>query len=135
MDIEIVIRKTAIYSILTLLLTGILLSFVILGEMFFRGIIGYNSVWPAILAVFIIAGIFQPLKNRIQTVIDRLFFKGKYDYRTTLRNLSQKLGTIIELDQLLGYVSQNITDTLKVDQASVYLLEKEKDCYVIKSPH
>jgi len=117
-----------LYSILTALLTAILVLFVVLGEKFFRGIIRYNSIWAIIFAVFIIALIFQPLRDKIQGVVDKLFFKTKYDYRNTLKMLSHTSVSIINLDQLFTLVVKKVCETLKVNKASVYILG-EDECF------
>ena len=130
MDIEIVIRKTAIYSILSAILTGILLSFIVLGEMFFRNAIGYNSIWAAILAIFVISGVFQPLREKIQRTIDKIFFKSKYDYRDILKRLNQTSSSAVDLNHLITIITKIITKTLKADKTSVLL--REGNSFVLK---
>jgi signal transduction histidine kinase len=73
MDINIVIRKGLAYSILITIFTIIYLGIVIVIEKFFQGILGYRSVLISLLFASIIALIFIPLKNKIQSLIDRVF--------------------------------------------------------------
>lgn len=134
MDIKVVIKRTAVYSILTALLTGIFLAFILLGEFIFRGFVGYSSVWLAILAAFVVALAFQPLRGRIQEAVDRLFFKGKYDYRDTLKNLSHASTSIINLDQLISSTSTNVSGALKPEKVSFYLWDKEKGFFQLQTP-
>ena len=129
MDIEVVFRKTAIYSILTALLTGILLSFAFLGEILFRGIVGYNSIWATILAIFTIALIFQPLRDKTQGLIDRLFFKRKYEFRDIIRSLSQTSASTLDLNRLIPLVVKTVSEVFRPERASVFLLEKDKDSF------
>lgn len=132
MNIEIVIKKTAVYSLLTVFITGVIVSVILASEQLFRGITGYGSIWAGIVGAFVIALIFQPLRNKIQEMIDRLFFKGKYDYRNTLKELSRKSASIIELDRLLDLVFRDVTEALKVEKVGIYLLEEEKGSYNIR---
>jgi signal transduction histidine kinase len=76
LDINIVIKRTAVYSILVTLITIAYFTIVYIMELLFRGFIGYKSVpWTlSIIALFIL--IFQPLKNLIQSFVDKYFFKG-----------------------------------------------------------
>ena len=76
MDINIAIKKTAVYSILVTLITIVYFAIVYIMESIFRGFIGYKSIpWTlSVIALFIL--IFQPLKNFIQSFIDRYFLKG-----------------------------------------------------------
>jgi len=133
MNIEVIIKKTAIYSILTAIITGVLISLIVASEMIFRGFLGYNSIWLAILAAFIISLIFQPLRNRIQDFIDKLFFKGSYDYRETLKKLSQTSVSIIELDKLISLFKNQVKNIFKTKKVSLYLYDNDKKGYLNKT--
>ncbi len=76
MDITIVIRKTAIYSIVATIITIAYFILIYVVEGLFRGFMGYKSVpWTlSVIAIFTL--IFQPLKNMVQLFIDKYFFKG-----------------------------------------------------------
>jgi len=78
MDIKIVIRKSLIYSILITLITLIFLTFVIVIEKISQNYIGYQNLLSSIFLSIIIALIFIPLKNKIQTYVDKIFFKGTH---------------------------------------------------------
>jgi len=75
LDINIVIRKGLVYSILIALITAIYLTFVLLIERLFRGFVGYQSIIISLIAAFMIVIVFNPLKNKIQSLIDFLFLK------------------------------------------------------------
>ncbi len=76
MDISIVIKRSIIYSILITVVTMIFLVAVLISEKFFEGVFGYKNILLSILTAVFIAIIFNPLKNRLQGFVDRLFFKG-----------------------------------------------------------
>lgn len=76
MDINIVFRKGLIYSILATLITILYFSIVFLSENLFRGLVGYKSIPLTLAFVTVFIMLFQPLKNRIQSFVDRYFFKG-----------------------------------------------------------
>ncbi len=75
LDLDIIIKKTAVYSILVTLITILYFSIVYIMESIFRGFVGYKSApWTlSVIAIFIL--IFQPLKNLIQSFVDKYFFK------------------------------------------------------------
>ena len=75
MDINIVVRRGLVYSILATLITIIYFTIVFLAENLFRGLIGYKSIPLTLMNVAIFIMLFQPLKNRVQTFVDRFFFK------------------------------------------------------------
>ncbi len=126
MDIEVVIRKTAIYSVLTTLLTAIIVSIVLIGSALFQGITGYSPIWPTILAVLIISLIFQPLRDKIQNMIDKIFFKKEYEYRVALKDLSQSWASISDINQLTKSAAFRVKGVLKAKSAKIYLVDGEK---------
>jgi hypothetical protein len=132
LDINIIIKKTVIYSLITAVLSGVFIAVVYLVESFFRGLIKYQSIWAAILAAFMVAIIFQPLKNKIQEVVNRLFSRNTYDYRDIIKNLSKKSTSVINLNQLLDLVINSISETLKTNKISIYLLRDGDDRYRLK---
>ncbi len=76
MDINIVIKKTAIYSILVTLITVSYFILIYIIESIFRGFVGYKSIYLTIGFLVVFTLLFQPLKNLIQSFIDKYFFKG-----------------------------------------------------------
>ncbi len=120
MDINIVIRKSIVYSILITILTIIYLSAVITTEKLFQGIIGYRSVLFSIVSVSIIAIIFAPLKNKIQSFIDRLFL-GKTPEQIAQENeflrqeilRSEKLKTIATFASGMAHEIKNPLTAIK----------------------
>lgn len=129
MDIEVVVKKTIVYSVLTIFITGLLFFSILLSERYFRHVIGEGSVFTLVVFAFILALIFKPLQERIQTTVDALFFKSKYDYRDILRVLSARTVAIIEIDKLFKIVLNTVRTTLSVDNASIYLLDEHKDLF------
>lgn len=76
MDIEIVIRKGLVYSILVSIFTLTYFLIVICLEKYFHKVIGYHDFGASLIMFTTIAIIFIPLKNRLQSIIDRIFFRG-----------------------------------------------------------
>ncbi len=76
MDLNFVLVKTTVYSILAAFITAIYLTLILLMERFFQGALGYRSIIASLLVGFLIALGFNPLKEFVQRFIDRLFFKG-----------------------------------------------------------
>jgi signal transduction histidine kinase len=83
MDINIVIRKGLVYSILVAVITAIYFIFVMTIGNLFQELVGYQSFVLNLLAIFAIALLFNPLRDRIQHFLDKRFFKG------TLESLAQ----------------------------------------------
>ena len=84
MDIDIVIKKGLVYSLLVAVITAGYLVFVMTIGRAFQGVVGYQPFIINLLAIFIIALLFNPLRDKIQHFLDKRFFKG------TLESLSQE---------------------------------------------
>jgi len=76
MDINIVIKRTAVYSMLVTLITVSYFILIYIVESSFRGFVGYKSISLTIGFLVVFTLLFQPLKNFIQSFIDKYFFKG-----------------------------------------------------------
>ncbi|MFH1875313.1 MAG: ATP-binding protein [Candidatus Omnitrophota bacterium] len=76
MDIDIVIKRTTVYSILVSLITILYFTIIYITELLFRRFVGYKSIPMALGFISLFTLIFQPLKNFIQSFIDKYFFKG-----------------------------------------------------------
>jgi len=133
MDIEVAIRKSVVYASLTASITAIYA--IIVGV--FHGVFGITrfaqgSLLVNAVAAMIIALSFQPLRNRIQRTVDKLFFKDKYDYHKTLKDLSGALTSILSLDRLLNLIVNRVTEIMHIDSGSLMLWDKEAGEFRIK---
>ena len=134
MDIEVIIRRGVIYSFLTALLTGLFVSVVLISERLFRNVTGYSSLWPGIIAAFVIALIFQPLRNNIQNLVDRIFFRTRYDYQKMLGKYSSALAQpMADLDRFSRLAPYLLTKSMKLSGASVMVLDRESHCYTVRA--
>jgi PAS domain S-box-containing protein len=119
MNIRVVIRRSA----------GYLLAFSILGAFFtgglsiFSGLIGRPDVpaWLAAVLALLSAVVFQPLRTRLQTLIDRYFFREPYDYPRIIRQTSRAIAGILNLDDLLQYLCDAINNTVRPEYRAVYI--------------
>ena len=75
MDITIVIRKTAVYSLVATIITLFYFILVYVTETIFRGFMGYKSIPWTLGIIVLFTLVFQPLKNMVQVFVDRIFFK------------------------------------------------------------
>jgi signal transduction histidine kinase len=76
LDIRIVFRRSAVYSLLIACITAMYLVTVLIMERLFQGFFGYRSIFATIIVAFFIAIFFNPLRNRIQAFVDRALFKA-----------------------------------------------------------
>jgi len=124
LDITLVIRKGLVYSSLTALIAGVYLFIVFIFSSAFRSLF-YGSLVPAILVASAIAVAFQPMRDRAQLLIDRLFFREKYDAQLMLQELSELAASILDINKLTSILLDRLTATMHVKQACIVLQRKE----------
>lgn len=123
--VEVIVKRTLVYGTLTAILILVYFSSVMLLQHLFHALIGLES--PLVIAgsTLVIALLFQPLRSRIQTVIDRRFYHCKYDAVQTLTTFENRLRSYAELDltTLTNDVLEVIKATMQPEHISILLVE------------
>jgi signal transduction histidine kinase len=134
LDIEIVIKKTVVYSILTALLTGIFVSVILISNYWIRNIMGQSSIWVGILAAFAVALAFQPLRDAIQKTVDNTFFRARYDYQRILRKYSHALARpMTDLNRYSRIAPYLLWKAMKLAGVSVMVLDRANHRYLVRA--
>jgi hypothetical protein len=101
-DIDRIINRTLVYGALTVTLALIYFGGVATTQTIFRGLTGQEEQpqLAVVVSTLVIAALFTPLRRRIQSFIDRRFYRSKYDVAKTLEAFSAKLRDETDLDAL-----------------------------------
>ena len=119
MDIDIWINKSVVYTLTTFIISLFYVILIATLDAFTSSRRLTNSpVLPFVLALLIVY-FFNPLRDRIQTLVDRTFFKERYDYRKTMDEISEAIISILRLDELLRFLINKLRDTLRVSHVSI----------------
>lgn len=121
LDMGFLIKKSLIYSILSVLLTCLYALIIIAVNFTFKGFNFSNSIYFHILFLLLVAFILGPLKTGIQTYIDRIFYKGKYDYQKTIKDICQLIVSIMDMSEIGKRLTETIAVTLVVDNCALFL--------------
>jgi hypothetical protein len=120
-DIDIIINRTLVYGTLTILLALFYFGLIFVLQFLLWGIINQNNDVAIVVSTLAIAAIFQPLRHRIQAIIDRRFYRRKYDATKVVEAFSATLRNEIDLNQLREHLLTVVQDTMQPAHISLWL--------------
>ena len=123
-DIDVIIRKTLVYTALTALLALVYFGSVIVLQRVVGALTGIEqSTLAVVVSTLVIAALFTPLRRRIQDAIDRRFYRKKYNAQQVLAQFAQTARDETDLDALLAELVRVVDETLQPEHVSVWLRE------------
>lgn len=128
-DIDVILRRGIVYTFLTVLIIALYLLVVGYFGNMLRGVTGIDSTYITIAFTLVVALLFNPLKVRIQRVIDRVFYRERYNYSQILLEMTENLNLIIELDQLVVSFLDRVVDTMKLSGGHVFIEDRDEESF------
>jgi hypothetical protein len=120
-DIDVIINRTLVYGALTVSLTGVYVGLVIGLQALLHGLIRQDNGVAIVISTLAIAALFQPLRGAFQRVIDRRFYRRKYDAAKALAAFSTTLRQEVELDQLREHMLAIVRETMQPASLSLWI--------------
>jgi hypothetical protein len=121
-----IIRQTVGYAVVTAIVAIVYTALLALVD---YAVLPDLEVAPAVhvLVTMVLVIVFNPLRGRIQALVDTLYFRAPYDYRTTVTAASQALTSILDVDELVARLGRIVTEQMQVERMEVWLASEDAE--------
>ena len=122
-DIDLLINRTLVYGSLTTMLVAVYVGGIVLSQRVFVGLTGQEELpqLAIVASTLMIAALFAPLRRRIQAIIDRRFYRRKYDAAKMLRAFSARLRDETDLGTLSDDLVGVVKETMQPEHVTLWL--------------
>ncbi|MEO1287979.1 MAG: hypothetical protein AAFV93_09425 [Chloroflexota bacterium] len=126
-DIDAVIRRTLIYAVVSTLLSLAYFAIILITQNLLSDFIPQDNALVIVASTLAVTALFNPLLQRVQTVIDRLFYRKRYDAEATLEQFSAKIRDAVDAETIEQEILKTITSTIQPETISLWVLERNND--------
>jgi len=120
-DVDVFLQRSLTYVLLSGIVVALFLGLGSALSYVLQGLTGGSSQVATIFSTLAIVVIVNPLRTRIDRVVDRRFFREKYEYTATIRKAGAILAGIINLDELLCRLLDTVIDAIKIERGLILL--------------
>jgi len=129
-DMDMFIRRSLSYLLVSGIVVLIFFAVLFTLSLGLQNFSGQSSQIATVVSTLLIVMIFRPLKDRIDRVVDKRFFRERYVYTSTIRKASGILVSIIDLSQLLNQILDTVISAIKIERGLVYLKSNSPEQFV-----
>lgn len=121
LDIKVIIRKSVLYSVPTVIIGTIYFLVISLALNFIQTNSDLELFGLSLVVAILTALVAQPFRDKAQSIIDRFFFREKYDSSLMLQRLSSRTALVLDLNQVTNMILKDLTETLHIQNAAFFL--------------
>ncbi len=123
-DVRWMAKSSAAYGIATLAITGVFAFLITFADTLVSRL-NVNLRWFQVSFLFVAILLFNPLRNRMQTLVDRFFDRDRAAYRVAVREISEAMVSMLSLSEISDRILVALTDTMGVERAMVLLVDDD----------
>jgi hypothetical protein len=120
-DIDRIINRTLVYSIITGILAAVYLGGVALMQSAFVALTGQESPLAVVASTLAIAALFTPVRRRVQDVVDRRFFRRRYDAEKTVDQFARAVRDEVDIDCVRSELVRVVEETMQPAHLSLWI--------------
>jgi len=120
-EIDLIINKTLVYGALTAMLAVVYFVDIVVFQEVLLALTGQTSQLAVVASTLVIAALFNPLRRRIQSFIDRRFYRRTYDAAKTLEAFGSRLREQTDLEKLCEDLAEIVDETMQPSHISLWL--------------
>ncbi|MGA1864764.1 MAG: GAF domain-containing SpoIIE family protein phosphatase, partial [bacterium] len=134
-EIDIFIKRTAGYLLATASIALFYLLFVFSADLFLKTIFLRHPHLVNFLFILIVVFLFNPITNNIQILVNRVFYRQRYDYKEPVKQLLEDITSIFELDLIIKRVLNILSNTMFILDIRIFLYNIKEDVYFEYDPN
>lgn len=120
-DIDIVVRRTLVYSIITVILGAMYFSAIAVLQSAFVALTGQESPLALVISTLAIAALFAPLRQRVQKTVDKRFYRHRYDAEKAVEAFAQSISHEVNVEAVRSALITAIEDTVQPQHVSLWI--------------
>ena len=124
LNIRLVVRRTFLYAATTAILFGFYIAAIATANALFAERLSASPLFNFGFFLVVVP-LFELLRRRLQTPLDKLFFREKFDYQTALLEMSEAITGELDLGKITDYLTASVTATMRLEKASIWLRERD----------
>lgn len=132
-DIDVLIRKSLIYTTVSTALLILYFSLVASVSFVFASLFDYEgSVLAVALSTLIVGFGFTPVRRYSQRLVDRMFFREKYDYLELINQVTLELTATLDLARITEVLAEKLYQGMKLKRLAVLIPDEQQTCYLVR---